>query len=174
VNKNRRQAGFSLTELIVVVNVIGIVIAIVAPIMINRIDHARLARCMVELRGIQAGLFAVTVPKYIFPDAASFWEATFPGSRPGPYYYVPNNYDANKGHGNDLDNFDEENPGNSGTPVSIKFVLLCQHDHKDLAKYVYLLDEGPPQIATEENDPGYTQWIKFEDGRQPNSGKKPK
>ena len=37
------------------------------------------------------------------------------GKKPGPYHYFPNNVDFNRGHGNDLDICDEENPGNSGS-----------------------------------------------------------
>jgi len=173
-----RESGFSLTELIVVVNIIGVLAAIMVPNFLEKLHKARLARCMVELRGVQTGLYMVAAPGILFPDAAAFWEQVFPAARPGPYYYLSDNEDANAGHGNDLDGFDEQNPGGSPrTAKDIKFVLICQHDHAHLCKYVYIEDEGAPQLATDENDPGYDKYIKWEDGRKPTGkpgGKKPK
>ena len=90
----------------------------------------------------------------------------FPAGRPGPYYYLIDG-DPNKGHGNDLDGIDEENPGKSYLnleKVDIRFVVLCQHDHGNLANYVYVTDVGPPQIVTADNDPGYENFIKWEYG----------
>jgi hypothetical protein len=107
-------------------------------------------------------------PGILFPDASTFWGTVYPAARPGPYYYLADNEDPNAGHGNDLDGFDEQNPGDSPREAKdIKFVLLCQHDHAYLCKYVYIEDEGPPQLATDDNDPGYSKFIKWEDGRKP-------
>ena len=163
-----RESGFSLTELIIVVNIIGILAAIIIPSFLDKLQKARLAACMLELRGVQAGLYMVAEPGILFPDAAEFWSQVYPSARPGPYYYLADNEDPDAGHGNDLDDFDEQNPGGSPrTAKDIKFVLICQHDHGDLCKYVYIVDEGPPQLATEGNDPHYDRYIKWEDGRQP-------
>jgi len=123
---------------------------------------------MIELRGIQTGLYLAAEPGILFPDALTFWESVFPMARPGPYYYLADAEDPNAGHGNDLDGYDEQNPGSSEREAKdIKFVLICQHDHADLCNYVYIEDEGPPQLATADNDPGYDKFIKWEDGRKP-------
>ena len=163
-----RQDGFTLAELLVVVAIIGILTAIMVPNLIDKYHKARLARCMIELRGIQAGLYIVAEPGITFPDATTFWSSVFPLARPGLYYYLSDAEDPNAGHGNDLDGYDEQNPGGSEREAKdIKFVLLCQHDHADLCDYVYIEDEGPPQLATADNDPGYERFIKWEEGRKP-------
>ena len=46
-------------------------------------------------------------------------------------------------------------------------MLLCQHDHVHLCKYVYIEDEGAPQLAFDDDDPGYSRFIKWEDGKKP-------
>jgi prepilin-type N-terminal cleavage/methylation domain-containing protein len=163
-----REAGFTLTELLIVVVIVGVLSAIVIPNLMARYHKARLARCMVELRGIQTGLYMASEPGIAFPDATSFWSSVFPAARPGPYYYLADAEDPNAGHGNDLDGFDEQNPGGAPrTAKDIKFVLLCQHYHADLCRYVYIEDEGPPQLAMDGDDPHYDNFIKWEDGRKP-------
>jgi prepilin-type N-terminal cleavage/methylation domain-containing protein len=164
----RRQSGFTVTELLIVVAVIGTISAIVIPNLLDRLHKARLARCMMELRGIQTGLYMVAEPGMLFPDAPTFWGQVFPSAKPGPYFYLADNEDPNAGHGNDLDGFDEQNQGNAPRETKdIKFVLCCQHDHAYLCKYVYIEDEGPPQLATDDDDPGYSNFVKWEDGRKP-------
>ncbi len=162
----RRQAGFTLTEMIVVVYVAGLLSAIVTSAFIDQMEKARLARCMSELRGIQSAVFVYSPNGIQIPDPQDFWPMAFPAGRPGPYYYLIDG-DPNKGHGNDLDGIDEENPGSSWQnreKLDIRFVVLCQHDHGNLADYVYVTDVGPPQIATTKSDPGYANFIKWEYG----------
>ena len=81
----------------------------------------------------------------VYPTPDQFWNSTWPdGRKHGPYYYLTDG-DPNSGHGNDLDGVDEENPGKSDPDKKdIKYVILCQHDHGDLADFVYLTDEEPP------------------------------
>ena len=109
--RRSRQDGFTLAELLIVVAIIGILAAIMVPSLLDKLHKARLARCMVELRGIQAGLYIVAEPGITFPDALTFWASVFPAARPGPYYYLSDAEDPNAGHGNDLDGYDEQNPG---------------------------------------------------------------
>ncbi len=160
-----RKSGFSLTELIVVVNIIGVLSAVVIPTVLDKVHKARLARCMVELRAIQAGLYLVAEPGTTLPEVATFWAAAFPGGRSGPYYFLSDAENPNAGHGDDLDGFDEQNPGDSKRSAKdIKFVLVCRHDHGHLCNYVYIEDEGPLQLATGDNDPKYKRFLTWEDG----------
>lgn len=175
--RKRKDAGFSLTELMVVANILGLLASIMTPVMIDQIEKARLARCIAEMHGIQNAIFLRTTPGTVFPQPSEFWEATFPGATRGLYYYLLDGGDFDNGHGNEIDGFDEENPGNNPPDViDIQFVILCQHNHGRLCKYVYLEDMMPPKLATEDNDPGYDRFIKWEDGRKPppGGGKKPK
>jgi hypothetical protein len=98
-----------------------------------------------------------------WPDQFSFWEDVWSGKKPGPYFYLTDSEDPNCGHGNDLDGFDEQNPGGSTREErDLKFVVVCQHDHGILANYVYIEDEGPPRLAGWEghSNPRYDHFIK--------------
>jgi prepilin-type N-terminal cleavage/methylation domain-containing protein len=168
VARSRRgQEGFTLTELIIGVFVIGMLAMVVINNAFERIEEARLARCMVELRGIQAAVLMDSNNGRSFMDPQTFWSSHYHGHKPGPYVYLLDG-DPNNGHGNDLDGVDEENPGASDPDKKdIKFVVMCQHDHKWLGEYVYLTDEEPPHVVGGRNggaDPGYDRFAKWEFG----------
>lgn len=120
VADDRRQrgseAGFSLIELLTVVNIIALLASIMIPQWMEWIFRAELARCHAELKGIQAGLYMVTLPDTVFPTSDEFWDTIFPSAEPGPYHYLVDNDDPNNGHGNELDGWDEGNPGGKEPP----------------------------------------------------------
>jgi len=161
----RHESGFTFMELIVAVWLIGVLTVLALGILNGRIEKAKLARCFVDIRSIQSTVWSMS-DGISWPEYATFWDYAWAGKKPGPYHYFPNNVDHNAGHGNDLDICDEENPGNSGSNrdcKDIEFVIVCQHDHRQLANYVYIEDEGPPIIAgwSRETDPGYDRWIDY-------------
>lgn len=168
------EKGWTLVE----VMVMGVIIVILTTIGItmfqNQREKTQLVKCMAEIRGIQAAVMNMGDGRYL-PNPEYFWERTWPdGRKHGPYYYIVDG-DPNSGHGNDLDGVDEENPGASDPDEKdIKFVIFCEHDHGDLAKYVYLTDEEPPTLVHgDDDDPDFTRFIKWEyGGPGAGSGKK--
>jgi prepilin-type N-terminal cleavage/methylation domain-containing protein len=160
-----REAGYTLAEIMVVLMIISILSVLALGIVDGRIEKARLARCMIELRTIQSTVFAHSGGGWPLPDQDTFWDVAWSGVKPGPYYYMVDG-DPNKGHGNDIDGIDEDNPGKSGGNLDakdIQFVILCQHDHGSLGWYVYVEDQDWPIVATASDNPGYHRFIKWID-----------
>jgi len=159
----------TLTEVTVLVFLLSILTVIGTHNVLNSIERARLTRCLAEVRSIQAAIIMDSDRNRHFEDPATFWANHFHGKKPGPYYYLLDG-DPNKGHGNDLDGIDEENPGESWKNrerEDIKFVVLCQHNHRHLGSYVYCVDAEPPVVVGGESgapDPLYTRFIKYEFG----------
>jgi hypothetical protein len=157
------ERGLTITELAVALMLISILSVIGIGILNGRIEKAWLARCHCELRSIQSTVWMLS-DGVTWPERSTFWEKAWDGKKPGPYYYLANYSDANKGHGNDIDFCDEENPGNSWTNrdcKDIRFVVFCQHNHRHLANYVYIEDEGPPVGAGWDKDtnPGWDKYV---------------
>ncbi len=158
-----REAGYTLAEIMVVLMIVSILAVLALGIVDGRIEKARLARCMVEMRSIQSTIFTHSGGGWPLPDPRTFWDIAWAGVKPGPYWYMVDG-DPNNGHGNDIDGIDEDNPGKSGdnrTAKNIQFAVICQHDHGKLGWYVYVEDQDPPRIATASDNPGYHRFIKW-------------
>ena len=159
---HRGHDGFTLTELLVVVFIIGLLSAIAIGKVIGTLDKARLARCQTELRNIQEEVWEAYADNGSPMDPVTYWQTKWRGKKPGPYFYLVDD-DAGVGFGFNLDSINEKaasgEKGASNTK-DVKFVVLCQHDHNGLADYVYLEDDGPPMLANFDNQPGYDRFIK--------------
>ncbi len=108
-----RESGFTLVELLGICAILGLLATIGINLAVDLYEKARLASCLLEVKGIQMAVWDLSQEGEYIPDPVLFWETTWPdGRRHGPYYYIVDG-DPNKGHGNDLDEVDEENPGAS-------------------------------------------------------------
>jgi prepilin-type N-terminal cleavage/methylation domain-containing protein len=159
VERRASELGFSFNEVLIVVAIIGILSVAVAGETYSAIEKARLAACMANMVTIRESVWENCDGGLSFPDADELWNGIWGGHGPTGYWFALDNDDPNKGHGNDLDFFDEQNPGNAPrTDVNIYYVLACTHDHGRLADYVYLEDEGSPRIAMDRDKP---RWDRF-------------
>ncbi len=160
IDHRNHELGFSLNELLIAVSIIGILSVVVIGEVFNAIEKARLAACLANMVTIREEVWANCDGGLSFPDREQLWGEIFRGVGPRGYWFALDNDDPNKGHGNDLDGFDEQNPGKAPRKDrNIYFVLACEHDHGTLADYVFLEDDGSPQIAQAGDPPQI--WFKF-------------
>jgi general secretion pathway protein G len=75
LNLTVQQRGFTLIEIMVVVIILGILAAIVAPNVIGRIDDAQAARVQQDLRGIESALNLYRLDNFTYPTSEQGLEA---------------------------------------------------------------------------------------------------
>jgi len=168
------KKGFTLIEVLITVAVIGILAAAVA-YGLSLTAQARLTACVADIRAhAEMTMQLEEQTRWTAPTTEEMYE--WMGSkRKKHYYYVPNNYDANSGHGNDLDICDEENPGASTENrdcLDIKWVWICNHHHGSLGRYVFadsnlnvwVVPLSPGQLPAEVMIKDFFYWM----GKDPN------
>lgn len=70
-----RQRGFSLIEIMVVVVIIGLLASIVAPMVLDRADEARINKVRADFKSIQTALNLYRIDNYVYPSSEQGLEA---------------------------------------------------------------------------------------------------
>ena len=81
--RNGRSKGFTLMELLIVVAIIGILVAIAIPSLLNAVDRGKQQRTMSEVRALGGAIQAYAVDNDIFPVASTM--STLVGVLQGDY-----------------------------------------------------------------------------------------
>ncbi len=89
--KTRNNAGFSLVEILVVLVIMGLLISVVAPNVIGRLDDARVARVQADLYVIQGALKLYRMDNGDYPETEQGLEALIEPSTLGK---PPRNFKA--------------------------------------------------------------------------------
>ena len=74
-NARNRQRGFTLIEIMVVVIIIGILAAIVAPNVIGNVDKANVTKAKTDIRAIESALKFYRLDNFLYPSSEQGLEA---------------------------------------------------------------------------------------------------
>ena len=73
--KTRNNAGFSLVEILVVLVIMGLLISVVAPTVLNRADEARVSKVLADFKNIETALKIYRLDNYAYPTTEQGLEA---------------------------------------------------------------------------------------------------
>ena len=73
--KARNNAGFSLVEILVVLVIMGLLISVVAPTVLNRADEARVQKAYADFKAIETALKIYRLDNYVYPTTEQGLEA---------------------------------------------------------------------------------------------------
>jgi len=73
--KTRNKAGFSLVEILVVLVIMGLLISVVAPTVLNRADEARVSKVLADFKNIETALKIYRLDNYVYPTTEQGLEA---------------------------------------------------------------------------------------------------
>ena len=69
------SAGFSLVEILVVLVIMGLLISVVAPTVLNRADEARVQKAQADFKAIETALKIYRLDNYVYPTTEQGLEA---------------------------------------------------------------------------------------------------
>ena len=82
--KAKRNAGFSLVEILVVLVIMGLLISVVAPTVLNRADEARVQKAQADFKSIETALKIYRLDNYVYPTTEQGLEALVEASTLDP------------------------------------------------------------------------------------------
>ncbi len=85
------QSGFSLVEILVVLVIMGLLISVVAPTVLNRADEARVQKVHADFKAIETALKIYRLDNYVYPTTEQGLEALVEPSTLDP---EPRNFKA--------------------------------------------------------------------------------
>lgn len=85
------QGGFSLVEILVVLVIMGLLISVVAPTVLNRADDARIQKVYADFKSIETALKIYRLDNYVYPTTEQGLEALVEPSTLDP---EPRNFKA--------------------------------------------------------------------------------
>lgn len=80
----RRASGFSLVEILVVLVIMGLLISVVAPTVLNRADEARIQKVHADFKAIETALKIYRLDNYVYPTTEQGLEALVEASNLDP------------------------------------------------------------------------------------------
>ena len=89
--KQKSNAGFSLVEILVVLVIMGLLISVVAPTVLNRADEARVQKAQADFKAIETSLKIYRLDNYVYPTTEQGLEALVEASTLDP---EPRNFKA--------------------------------------------------------------------------------
>lgn len=82
--KRRNNAGFSLVEILVVLVIMGLLISVVAPTVLNRADEARIQKAQADFKAIETSLKIYRLDNFVYPTTEQGLEALVEASSLDP------------------------------------------------------------------------------------------
>lgn len=83
-NKMNRHSGFSLVEILVVLVIMGLLISVVAPTVLNRADDARIQKVYADFKSIETALKIYRLDNYNYPTTEQSLDALVSASTIDP------------------------------------------------------------------------------------------
>ena len=69
----KKQSGFSLIEILVVLVIMGLLISVVAPTVLNSADDARIQKVQADFKSIETALKIYRLDNYVYPTTSRVW-----------------------------------------------------------------------------------------------------